>query len=279
MAKSLLGVWLAIFIWICVEYYQLNRESYQFSLIAKAVQMKLLEESYLNPNPGRPLSLFLGYAGFGLMLLTNLYILRKRFGWWRKVGHTANWLRFHIFAGLLGPTFILFHCNFKVRGLVAISFWSMVVSVASGVVGRYFYLQIARAKVDYEEDAKKFWEKFKRVSKRANYEPTEQELELLRLKAIHYAGGTSKQHGLVVTFLNNMLADFSMLFSSMQAPAPVGFLGAQCLKFYGINYRKAQTVDVYHRLMGHWHTFHMPFAVFMYTAAIAHIVAALTFGV
>ena len=39
---------------------------------------------------------------------------------------------------------ILFHTSFKFGGIVSISFWSMVAVVASGVIGRFIYLQIPR---------------------------------------------------------------------------------------------------------------------------------------
>ena len=39
---------------------------------------------------------------------------------------------------------VLFHTAFKFGGLVSVSFWSMVAVVASGVVGRFIYLQIPR---------------------------------------------------------------------------------------------------------------------------------------
>jgi len=44
----------------------------------------------------------------------------------------------------LGPIMILFHTAFKFGGIVSISFWSMVAVVASGVIGRFIYIQIPR---------------------------------------------------------------------------------------------------------------------------------------
>lgn len=40
---------------------------------------------------------------------------------------------------------VLFHTAFKFGGIVAISFWSMVAVVASGVIGRFIYNQIPRS--------------------------------------------------------------------------------------------------------------------------------------
>ncbi len=37
---------------------------------------------------------------------------------------------------------VLYHTAFKFGGIVAVSFWSMVAVVLSGVVGRFLYVQI-----------------------------------------------------------------------------------------------------------------------------------------
>jgi hypothetical protein len=87
----------------------------------------------------------LGIAGSFMMLLgVTTYMLRKRVQRFSRFGILKYWLEFHIFLCTLGPILILFHTSFKFGGLVAVSFWSMVVVVLSGVVGRYIYIQIPR---------------------------------------------------------------------------------------------------------------------------------------
>lgn len=72
------------------------------------------------------------------------YMARKRFRKLSRLGYLKHWLEFHIFLCVLGPNLVLFHTSFKFGGIVAISFWSMVAVVASGVLGRFIYLQIPR---------------------------------------------------------------------------------------------------------------------------------------
>src|SRR3972149_5148655 len=62
----------------------------------------------------------------------------------RRGGPLGRWLDVHIFFGLVGPALVILHSAFKVQGLVALSFWSMIAVAASGVLGRYLYLQIPR---------------------------------------------------------------------------------------------------------------------------------------
>jgi len=93
-----------------------------------------------------------GFLGHGLGIIGSLmmlvgvstYMLRKRISKFSRMGILKYWLEFHIFLCTLGPIFVLYHTSFKFGGLVAISFWSMVAVVLSGVIGRYIYLQIPR---------------------------------------------------------------------------------------------------------------------------------------
>lgn len=87
----------------------------------------------------------LGIIGALFMLLLLLYSLRKRFRFARKWGNLNTWLQAHIFLGFTGPLLVLFHTVFKVNGIVAIAFWSMVLVVLSGIVGKYIYELIPRS--------------------------------------------------------------------------------------------------------------------------------------
>ncbi len=45
----------------------------------------------------------------------------------------------HIFLGITGPVLVCFHTVLKLSGIVALSFWSMVLVVLSGIIGKYIY--------------------------------------------------------------------------------------------------------------------------------------------
>ena len=84
----------------------------------------------------------LGWAGIAMLLLLLGYSIRKRVSWLQPLGALGHWLSAHVFLGLMGPLLITFHCGFKVEGLVSISYWSMIITMLSGVFGRYIYVQI-----------------------------------------------------------------------------------------------------------------------------------------
>ena len=109
-----------------------------------------LEERFYHP--GHDLWKPSGALGHGLGIIGTLFILigvfsymaRKRIKRFSRIGVLKYWLEFHIFLCVLGPILVLFHTAFKFGGIVSVSFWSMVVVVASGVIGRFIYIQIPR---------------------------------------------------------------------------------------------------------------------------------------
>ena len=86
----------------------------------------------------------LGILGSVMLVTLLVYSLRKRLKFMQRWGDLSVWLRYHIFMGVVGPILITLHTSFKVDGLVAVSYWSMVAVALSGVVGRYLYQQIPR---------------------------------------------------------------------------------------------------------------------------------------
>jgi hypothetical protein len=88
-----------------------------------------------------------GYGVIGTLMITTgvtIYSARKRFRAFARVGKIKYFLEFHIFLCLVGPILVVYHTAFKIGGLVAVSFWSMIAVVASGVIGRYLYVQIPK---------------------------------------------------------------------------------------------------------------------------------------
>lgn len=109
-----------------------------------------LEERFYHPDhvffkPSGIMGHGLGIVGTLLILIGVFsYIARKRYKFLARFGRLKYWLEFHIFLCSVGPVMVLFHTAFKFGGIVSVSFWSMVAVVASGVIGRFIYIQIPR---------------------------------------------------------------------------------------------------------------------------------------
>ncbi|MEO8703307.1 MAG: hypothetical protein ABI867_24890, partial [Kofleriaceae bacterium] len=58
------------------------------------------------------------------------------------------WFDFHLMAGTIGPMFIALHSSFRIGNIglgnlhTAAAFWSMIITVVSGFLGRYLYTQV-----------------------------------------------------------------------------------------------------------------------------------------
>ena len=110
--------------------------------------------------PSGPWGQSFGLIGAALMLVPFLYMLRKKLR--RGPGNLKTWLEIHLFCGIVGPVFVTFHTSFKFNGLVSAAYWSMVIVMLSGFVGRYLYVRIprslrgielSRAELDQQADA------------------------------------------------------------------------------------------------------------------------------
>ncbi len=93
--------------------------------------------------PASDFGYWLGVVGGSLMLVLLIYPLRKRFAALAVIGPLKHWFRFHMFAGVAGPLIVLFHSTFRVGSFnAAIALASMLLVVASGIVGRVIYRKI-----------------------------------------------------------------------------------------------------------------------------------------
>lgn len=272
--------WFTLTVILALEYYALNFSPSLSMLRYMQHSFGYLKELSLSPDPGRPLSMFLGYTGLGIMLIMNLYSMRKRFALLGSLlPNIKRMLDFHIFCGLMGPTLILFHSNFKVRGLVAISFWSMLVSAGSGVIGRYFYTQIARSEKDLSSEIEKLGTDIKDYfSKKLPKIDFSQVLNsYLRSAGFHSETANVENMGALAAFYSSAAADIRLLMLRPQFGVPERAHFA--LVKYASLKRQEGFIGQFRKLMGYWHAFHLPFAFFMYLAAIFHVAAALLLGV
>ncbi len=72
----------------------------------------------------------------------------------RRVGTLRAWMELHVFAGLLGPTFIAFHSAFLFTSPIAIlASISLAMLVVTGLLGRYIYSLVPHTVSGAEENA------------------------------------------------------------------------------------------------------------------------------
>ena len=115
-----------------------------FHYYATAPALRGYEKAHRILRPSGAVGQTLGIAGFTLVLLTLLYALRKKVPFLRNRGNSRGWLEAHIFCGVAGPALITLHTSLKFNGIISVAYWSMVLVVLSGFVGRYLYIRIPR---------------------------------------------------------------------------------------------------------------------------------------
>jgi hypothetical protein len=213
--------------------------------------------------PGGTLGQAFGITGAGLMTVMLLYSVRKRVKPLRKAGPLAVWLDFHIFCGVIGPLLIILHSSFKVQGLVALSFWSMIAVALSGAVGRYLYLQIPRTRAGDERTLADVEQESRELSARLR-ELGITDAQLAELDAIAAIPGAWTRR--------SRLRAFEREHGGRE------LLDVMDRKVLDVIDRKARLqhrILRWHRLQEvfhHWHVFHKPFAIVMYLFLIVHIV-------
>jgi len=93
--------------------------------------------------PGQGLGLGFGIIGSLMMLAVFSYSLRKRVKFTHKLSPLSSWFNVHIFLGIFGPIFILYHCRFSLGAENSnIALFSMLTVAVSGVIGRFLYNKV-----------------------------------------------------------------------------------------------------------------------------------------
>jgi len=224
----------------------------------------------------------LGITGASMMVLMLLYSVRKRVGALRRLGPLSRWLDVHIYLGVFGPLLIVLHSSFKVQGLVALSFWSMVVVALSGVLGRYLYLQIPRTRAGEEVALAELEAEDRELSGQLRNRFGLEEAQLARLDVLV---AVPARIGLVGGFVR-LVTDDLRLRSGLRAfaascrsvPRPVVREFERVVRQKAHVHRRILLWNRVHELFHYWHVLHKPFALVMYVFMIVHVAVALVTG-
>jgi hypothetical protein len=225
----------------------------------------------------------LGLLGSTMMVLMLLYSVRKRVGALRRLGPLSRWLDAHIFLGVVGPLLVILHSTFKVQGLVALSFWSMIVVASSGVLGRYLYLQIPRTRAgealaleDIERADRELSERL-----RTRFGLDEKQLADLDAATVTASGRVSLLGGMLRMVVDDLSLRARLREFTRRCPfVPRPLLGefGRTLRSKAIARRRLLLWGRLHELFHYWHVFHKPFAAVMYLFMVVHVAVAVATG-
>ena len=233
--------------------------------------------------PGGTLGHPLGTAGSALMVLMLLYSARKRLRALSRLGRLASWLDFHIFCGVVGPLLVVLHSSFKVHGLVALSFWSMVAVAASGFLGRYLYAQIPHRQSGDAMSAQEVQARQTELVARLRDHHHLPAAELATIGRLSEPGRASRS--LPALLVAMPLAEAALRwrlrgFRRRYRHLPLELyrdLGDTMLQ-HALLRRRLLLWERTHRLFDYWHVLHKPFAAVMYLFLVLHVAVSLATG-
>lgn len=251
-----------------------------------------VEERFFSPlhNILKPSGLIghgIGIFGSIMMILgIVLYMARKRIRKFSRVGILKHWLEFHIFLCSVGPLLILYHTAFKFGGLVAVSFWSMLAVVISGVIGRFIYVQIPRNiqgnELSFDQLTKINDDLYFRLRNEYNVDDT----ILLKLDEIavveeykslsfsHAFKKIVKDYFSKGKLLNEIKSDLQK--SNLKKESINEVLNICRSKLLLV--RRIGLLSTMQKIFKYWHIIHLPFAIIMIIIMLIHISVAIVFG-
>jgi hypothetical protein len=228
-----------------------------------------------------------GIVGTLMMILgVGIYMIRKRSRKLVSFGYLKHWLEFHIFLCSVGPVLVLYHTSFKFGGIVSVSFWSMVLVVLSGIVGRFIYLQIPRTIQGKEIDIKDLISMREELVEKMKIEMI---FDVRLLKELDYLASPERYKSLgfldTIIFYVKDFVRIRVFFSKLKKNLAIA--GFSNYKKKEIK-NKAQVEIILSRRLGmlrtmqslfrYWHIAHLPFALAMFVIMIVHVIVTLTFG-
>jgi len=256
-----------------------------FSYYSISMEERFFHPDYVILKPSGIWGHGFGIIGSLLMIIGVLiYMIRKRFRAFMRVGLLKHWLEFHIFLCSLGPILVLFHTSFKFGGVVAISFWSMVAVFLSGILGRFIYIRIPRTIEGRELSLNEVREM------KSNIGENIQKLVTLDDESYKVIVDSTKKKvelyhkNFFVRYIRKYSDDMNTLrnvkavlrknkFTRIQQKPILDLVKSDI----SLN-RRIDSLVTMQNLFKYWHVAHLPFALVMLIIMVIHIVVTIVFG-
>lgn len=229
-----------------------------------------------------------GYGIIGTAMIifgVTMYSSRKRIRALSQVGKIKYFLEFHIFLCLLGPVLILYHTTFKFGGLVAVSFWSMSAVVASGIVGRYLYVQIPKGIHGDELSIKELDLQSERLHRGLIDEYGLDEVDIRKLDAL--ATPAHERHSIIRLLIFFLVSDMTR---RARVHSIIRHLHAKKVDRKTVHLiakmaneriqllQRIRFLEELKNIFHYWHVVHLPFTIIMFVILVVHVGVAIAFG-
>ncbi len=260
---------------------------YGYNYYSTPVEERFFNASHKLLKPSGVWAHGLGILGTIMMIIgVAVYMIRKRFRTFFNLGYLKHWLEFHIFLCTVGPLLVLFHTAFKFGGIVAVSFWSMVLVVLSGVAGRFIYIQIPRTIQGQElsiKDLNKLNDdiQFKLLNDYKLDASLLAEFDHIKMIGKYKAARTFAAFIYIIKDyfeIKVLLKKFKKEISKLQLPPSQKKEAVKTVKQKLILSRRIGLLRTMQKLFKYWHVAHLPFALIMIIIMIIHVAVTIAFG-
>ena len=228
-----------------------------------------------------------GIVGSLMVIILLTYVLRKDLRVMQSWGNIRHWLNVHMWMGVTAPLLLTFHSTFKVGGIVAISYWSMIAVALSGFIGRYIYIQIPRSLSGHELSLSELedWDRAMVEAMRKTAGVSDELIERLQ-RIIGHTQPSSR--GAIAVLLGWMANDLVMPFRLIALRRELaGHEGLDRGEFSrliklarkrAILRRRMAFLRRAQKALHYWHVVHRPFALVMVIIMFVHITVSWLFG-
>jgi hypothetical protein len=214
-------------------------------------------------------------------VLLLAYSARKRSHRLRNAGLLRNWFEAHLVLGLLAPTAILYHANFRVESAnAAIALTCLLVVAGSGVGGRYLYGRLHRGLAGELRSVAGF-----QRAAHARLRPAQAVLETQPEVLLLLSRFEERSAGLTAGLIRalpalwlrirarilrrGIVSVFRQRGHSTADLRAVDGAVAGCLA----ELCRAGELRLFTQLFALWHAIHVPLTVILFLSAVIHIVA------
>ena len=240
--------------------------------------------------PSGTVGLSAGIVAVVIFIFLWLYPLRKKYRRLAFLGSLGKWMDAHVSAALALPLLLAIHSAWRADGLIGLGLLSMFVVMASGLVGRYLYVRIPRARngveLTREEVAGRRRELIGELA-----DATGLGVDVVE-KTLDIGTANTTQQSLLQVFGRLITDDImrwrrtSELKRRWSHVAPAGrplsrgaLAEAVRLASQEMSLRQqSRMLEATHRVFRFWHVAHRPFAITALIAVVIHIVVVFVVG-
>lgn len=231
-----------------------------------------------------------GIAAFVIFLFLWLYPLRKKWKALRWTGSIGRWLDVHVTSALLLPLLLAIHAAWRSDGVIGLGLVAMLVVIASGIVGRYLYTRIPRARsgieLTREEVTAQRRELMQELAAATGLTPDMLETTL-------HGDQTPDEHENALRVIARLVANDLFRWRRTRelrqrwaalAPNDRPLDDRQLRDAVRLANRElsleqqSRMLDATHRVFRFWHVAHRPFAVTALLAVVIHVIVVVAVG-